>query len=373
LTRKQFPLLETCVYLNSNSTGVIPRGVEGVLQRYWGTLSTWRDDAWSGWLAELHSYGEALASFIGAPSGSVVTEANLTTLLGRIGTCFDFRSDRNRVIITDLEFPTVPFVWRGFARYGADLHVVGSGGPDFDEDALEASIDERTLLVCVSHGSYTTGAVLDLERIIARAHDQGALVIVDAFQTVGTVPLDVTTLNADFVLGGAHKWMCGVSTAFLYVRPQLLPLLRPAATGWFAGDNPLSFRLATDWAPDTQRFAGGTPIPLTAMMSRVGLDLLARVGTRLIREHSLRCTDRILEHADASGIKVLSPRAKEKRGGVVCLRFPGDDRVKDLLGERGMICSWRDGLRVAPHFYNTLDEVDAFMDALEAERRILQV
>lgn len=371
--RKEFPLLETCVYLNSNSTGATPRGVEGVLRRYWETLSTWRDDVWSKWLDELHSYADTLASFIGAPSGSVVTDANLTTLLGRIGTCFDFRGDRNRVITTDLEFPTIPFVWRGFARYGAELHTVGSGGPHFDEDALEAAIDERTLLVCVSHGSYATGAVIDLERIIARAHDQGALVVVDAFQTVGTVPLDVTALDADFVLGGAHKWMCGVSTAFLYVRPNLLPSLRPAATGWFAGDNPLSFRPAADWASDARRFAGGTPIPITAMISRVGLNLLAQVGAHVIREHSLRCTDRIVERADAAHIDMLTPRAHEKRGGVVCLRFPGDDRVKYLLSERRMICSWRDGLRVAPHFYNTLDEVDAFMDALETERKRVQI
>lgn len=371
--RKEFPLLETCVYLNSNSTGVAPRGVEGVLRRYWETLSTWRDEAWSMWLAELYSYADALASFIGAPPGSVVTDANLTTLLGRIGTCFDFLGDRNRVVTTDLEFPTVPFIWHGFARYGAELHTVGSGGPHFDEDALEEKIDERTLLVCVSHGSYATGAVLDLERIIARAHDQGALVIVDAFQTVGTIPLDVTALHADFVLGGAHKWMCGFGTAFLYVCPRLLPSLRPAATGWFAGDNPLSFVPAADWAPDARRFAGGTPIPLTAMMSRVGLDLLAQVGPRLVREHSLRCTERILERADAAYIDVLSPRAKDKRGGVVVLRFPGDDKVKHLLAEQGMICSWRHGLRVAPHFYNTLDEVDAFMDALETERKRVRI
>jgi len=366
--REEFPLLETCVYLNSNSTGVAPRGVEGVLRCYWETLNTWRDEAWSTWLAELYSYADALASFIGAPPGSVITDANLTTLLGRIGTCFDFHGERKRIVTTDLEFPTIPFLWRGFARYGAELHTVGSGGPYFDEDALEEKIDERTLLVCVSHGSYATGAVLDLERIIARAHGQGALVIIDAFQTVGAVPIDVTALHADFVLGGAHKWMCGFGTAFLYVRPQLLPSLRPAATGWFAGENPLSFLPAVDWAPDARRFAGGTPIPLTAMISRVGLDLLAQVGAHAIREHSLRCTEHIIERADAAHIDVLSPRRKDQRGGVVVLRFPGDDKMRHRLGKRGIICSWRHGLRVAPHFYNTLDEVDTFMDALEAER-----
>ncbi len=359
--RAEFPVLETCIYLNSNSTGAVPRGVEGVLQHYWDTLRTWRDDAWGGWLAEMDGYVQALGAFLGAPPGTLVTDTNLTTLLGRLGTCFDFHVDRPKVVTTDREFPTVPFLWRGFARYGAELEVV-------DADDLESAIDERTLLVCVSHGSYTTGAVLDLGRIIAQAHRMGALVIVDAFQTVGTPPLDLKAMGVDFVLGGAGKWMCGAHTAFLYVREELLPTLRPAATGWFAGENPLSFRPAENWAPDAHRMAGGTPVPLTAMISRVGLDLLAGIGTQAIRAHSLRCTDRILERADNAGIAVNTPRAPEHRGGVVSLSFPGDREVKARLAEQGMICSWREGIRVAPHIYNTLDEVDAFMDALEHAR-----
>ncbi|PXX56354.1 selenocysteine lyase/cysteine desulfurase [Nocardia tenerifensis] len=364
--RAEFPVLETCVYLNSNSTGAMPRGVEHVLARYWNTVRDWRDDAWGGWLEELDGYVHALSQFLGAPTGTVVTDANLTTLLGRLATCFDFGGERTKVVTTDREFPTVPFLWHGFARYGAEPVVV-----DFDTDAVESAIDERTLLVCVAHGSYTTGAVLDLDRIVERAHRMGALVIVDTFQTVGVVPLHLRALDVDFVLGGAHKWLCGAHTAFLYARRELLPTLRPAATGWFAGRDPLSFRPAEDWAPDARRLAGGTPIPLTAMMSRVGLDLLAQVGAPAIREHSLRCTDLIIERADDAGIPVRTPRTPHLRGGVVCLRFPGDETVKKRLAGRGMVCSWREGLRLAPHIYTTLDEIDAFMDALIAERKAL--
>ncbi|WP_199521308.1 aminotransferase class V-fold PLP-dependent enzyme [Jiangella anatolica] len=362
--RAEFPVLTDCVYLNSNSTGAIPRGVEPILRTYWHTLSHWRDTAWIGWLDELTAYRDTLADFIGAPRGTVVTDTNVSTLLGRIGSCFDFRGERNRVVTSDLEFPTVPFVWAGFARHGAHLVAAGSGGPEFDLDALEAAIDERTRLVCVSHGSYTTGAILDLDRVIARAHEAGALVVVDAFQTVGSVPLDVGALDADFVLGGAHKWMCGTHTAFLYVRPDLLPTLRPAATGWFAGADPLAFQESSEPAADAQRFAGGTPIPITAMMSRVGLDLLAAAGSAQIRAHSLRCTDTIIQRADAAGIEVRTPREPERRGGMINLRFPGDRQVVPRLARRGLICSWRDGLRVAPHLYNTIDEVETFMDAL---------
>ncbi|WP_225724852.1 MULTISPECIES: aminotransferase class V-fold PLP-dependent enzyme [unclassified Nocardia] len=360
--RAEFPVLETCVYLNSNSTGAIPRGAEAVLRRYWETLRTWRDDAWYGWLGEFDDYVRALAEFLGATPETVVIDTNLTTLLGRLATCFDFAAERAKVVITDQEFPTVPFLWQGFGKYGAQPVTV-----EFDTDAVVSAIDERTLLVCVAHGSYLTGGLLDLERIVARAHEMGALVIVDAFQTVGVVPIDLRTLRADFVLGGAHKWLCGAHTAFMYAREELLPTLRPAATGWFAGADPLSFRPARDWAADARRLAGGTPIPLTAMLSRVGLDLLAEVGVRTIREHSLRCTERVLARADEAGIRVLTPRATQRRGGVVSLSFPGDHEAQQRLSARGMVCSWREGLRVAPHIYNTLDEVDAFMDALVAE------
>ncbi|RJO75625.1 aminotransferase class V-fold PLP-dependent enzyme [Nocardia panacis] len=364
--RAEFPVLRSGIYLNSNSTGAIPRDVEQVLRRYWDTLRDWRDDAWSGWLDELDGYLRALAEFLGAPVDSIVTEANLTTLLGRLATCFDFDGPRREVLITNREFPTVPFLWRGFARYGAQVEIA-----DFDTGAVLAALSARTKLVCVAHGSYTTGGLLDLNRIVAAAHAVGAEVIVDAFQTVGTVPLNMGTLGVDYLLGGSHKWLCGAHTAFLYIRPDLIPTLRPAATGWFAGADPLTFRPTEDWADSARRLAGGTPIPLTAMISRLGLDLLATFGAEAIRDHSLRCTDRVIARADAAGIPIRTPRQHECRGGIVTLAFPGDRVVKQRLADREMVCSWRDGLRIAPHIYNTLDEVDAFMDALIAARQEL--
>ncbi|MGW4499050.1 aminotransferase class V-fold PLP-dependent enzyme [Micromonospora sp. NPDC004336] len=367
--RAEFPLLQTCVYLSNNSTGAVPRGAERVLRDYWETLRTWRDDVWQGWHTGLDRYADSVAALIGAPAGSVVTDANLSALLARVASCFDYRPPRDRVVTTDLEYPTVPFVFRAFGRYGARLDVVGGGGPRLDQDALEASLDERTLLVCVSHASFTSGATVDLARLVARAHEVGALVVVDAFQTVGVVPLDVTALGVDVVLGGAHKWLCGVGTAFLYVRPDLVPELAPAATGWQAGDRALTFLPSTGWAPGARRFAGGTPYPLTSLVSQVGLDLLAGIGTEAIRRHSLALTQRVLDRAAEAGIPVVSPTAPHRRGGVVCLHVPDGEAVKRRLAARDLICSWRGYLRVGPHVYNTLDEVDAFMDALGKELR----
>jgi selenocysteine lyase/cysteine desulfurase len=365
--RAEFPLLETCVYLNNNSTGAVPQGAERVLRDYWETLRTWRDDVWQDWHVGLDRYADSVASLLGAPPGSVVTDGNLSTLLARVASCFDYRMPRNRVVTTHLEYPTVPFIFRAFGRYGAHLDIVGAGGPDFDQDLLEASLDERTLLVSVSHASFTSGATVDLPRLVARAHDVGALVVVDAFQTVGVVPLDVTALGVDVVLGGAHKWLCGAATAFLYVRPDLVPALEPAATGWQAGDRALTFQPSPGWAPAARRFAGGTPYPLTSLVSQVGLDLLTGIGVDAIRAHSLALTQRVLDRAAAAGITVVSPVAADRRGGVVCLDVPDGEAVKYRLADRNMICSWRGYLRVGPHVYNTLDEVDAFMDALDKE------
>ncbi|MFI7622054.1 aminotransferase class V-fold PLP-dependent enzyme [Micromonospora echinofusca] len=365
--RAEFPLLSTCVYLNNNSTGAVPRGAEHVLTGYWETLRGWRDDVWQDWHVGLDRYADSIAALIGAPPGSVVTDANLSTLLARVASCFDYRAPRDRVVTTDLEYPTVPFIFTAFRRYGARLDVVSSGGPSFDEDALEARIDERTLLVCVPHASFSSGATIDLPRLVRRAHDVGALVVVDAFQTVGVVPLDVTALGVDVVLGGAHKWLCGVGTAFLYVRPDLAARLEPAATGWQAGDRALTFQPSTGWAPGARRFAGGTPYPLTSLISQVGLDLLAGVGAAAIRRHSLACTSRVLQRAAAAGIGVVSPVAPHRRGGVVCLDVADGEAVKRRLAARDMVCSWRGYLRIGPHVYNTLDEIDAFMDALEEE------
>lgn len=368
--RAEFPLLEKCTYLNSNSTGAFPRGMEAVFQRYSQTLQNWRDEAWEGWWADWLGYMDAVARFIGGQPGSVVTDTNLTSLLGRLATCFDYQGERRRIVTTDLEFPTVPFLWKGFSRYGAEAVVVPSENGSMSEERLCAAIDERTLLVSLTHASFATGALVDLAPVLKRAHEVGALVIVDAYQSVGAVPIDVEALGADFLLGGAHKWMCGsTESAFLYVKPSLLPSLRPAATGWIAGENPLTFEPSRDWANTARRLASGTPAVLPSQLSQVGLDLLARVGMPTIRAHSLRCTARVMERADAAGLTVVTPRQESRRGGVVALRFPGDAEVAKRMVARGFICSYRGALRVAPHFYNTLEEVDRFMDALVAEAR----
>lgn len=366
LSRDQFPVLERCVYLNSNSTGAFPRSMRTTLDQYAATLEGWRDEVWESWWESLHAYADSVATFLGGPRGSVVTDVSLSSLLGRIGTCFDWRGPRNRVVTTDLEFPTVPFVWRAFARLGAEVVVVPSrDGVRIDEEDLVAAIDERTQLVCVSHASFATGALLDVAPIAERAQAVGALVALDAYQSIGCVPVDVRALDVDFVLGGAHKWLCGaLDLGFLYVRPERLPELEPAASGWMAGEAPLTFEPQKRYAATARRFASGTPAVLPTLLSQDGLDIVSGIGMDVIRAHSLRRTARIMDAADALDLEVATPRDDEARGGIVCLRGFDAARAVTQLRLKTIVVSHRRGMRVAPHFYNTDDEVELFIEAL---------
>lgn len=367
--RSRFPVLETAVYLNANATGAFPAGMQQVLKEYGETLMHWRDAVWERWLVDVQAHADSIASWIGGPAGSVITDANMSTLLGRLASSLDYAGERNRVVITDKEFPTVPFLWKAFERLGAELVVVPCDGDD-PESALEAAIDERTCLVNVSHADFRTGTVLDISRIARKVRQAGALLAVDAYQSVGAVPVDVTEMDVDFLLGGAHKWMCGSNElGWMYVRPSVVESLRPTATGWVAGSNPFTFEHQDRWAPDARRFGAGTPLVLPALLSVPGMKILEEVGASAIREHSLALTERIFSWAEDTGVEVLTPRAPSRRAGIVSLSFPGEREVAVRLIQRNMICTWRGALRIAPHFYNTVDEVDRFLAALDEERR----
>lgn len=368
--RAEFPVLARCTYLSSNATGAFPRAARKVLDDYWRTLENWRDETWESWMAALDDYASMIAGLIGAPPGSVACDTNVATLFGRVLSCFDF-IDRPRVVTSDLEFPSLPFVIEAFTRYGVVPVIVPSADAiEIDVDAIVRAIDERTQLVCVSHATFATGALLDVAPVVRRAREVGALVLLDAYQSIGALPVDVVALDADFVLGGAHKWLCGsYESAFLYVRPSLLPGLEPAASGWMASADPLSFTRQRGFTADARRFASGTPAVLPALFSRPGLDIVTRTGLDWIRGRSLARTDRIIALADAVGIAVATPRQHARRAGIVALRFANDAEVARELIASGFICSHRGGIRIAPHLYNTDDEIELFMSQLVRRAR----
>ena len=217
----------------------------------------------------------------------------------------------------------------------------------------------------MSHATFATGALLDVGPIVRRARQVGALVALDAYQSIGATPVDAVALDVDFVFGGAHKWLCGsYESAFLYIRPSLAEKLEPAATGWFASADPLSVpatdRVGRQRAPVRQRHARR---PAVAVVATRALDR-REIGMETIRALSLKRTDRIIARADQAGVRVATPRSHDRRGGIVALRFPGDDKIARALIASGFVCSYRGGIRIAPHFYNTDEEVDRFMDEL---------
>lgn len=365
--RAEFPLLTSCVYLNSNSMGAFPRGARYEADRYYDTIARWRDEDFDAFMVGIRAYADEIASFIGAAKGTVTLDGSVSLLLGRLLSAFDFR-ERPRVVTSDLEFPSVGHLLGAFRHYGCEPVVVPSiGGVVIDAEGIAAAIDERTLMVIVSHAAFTSGALTDLAPIARRARELGALVVVDAYQSIGVVPFDVAALDVDVVLGGAHKWLCGaIDSAFAYVRPEVVRSLEPAAGGWMAGRDPFSFTTGQGFGDGAARLNAGTPAPLPPLTSREGLRIVRTIGVHRIRRLSIARTTRIIDRADSAGITVATPRDSEARAGVVNLTFPRSAEVVRALGRDGFICSHRRGARIAPHFYNTDEEVERFMDALVA-------
>jgi kynureninase len=350
--RSRFPILQQTTYLINHSLGAMPEGAEQNLLRY---AREWRERgvrAWGeGWWETSQTVGDQIGRLIGALPGSTVMHQNVAVAQAMILSCFEFEPQRNRVVYGEGEFPSVRYLYQAQARRGADVEIVA------DLPAVLDAVDERTLLVPVSHVLYGTGEIQDVEAIVERAHDAGALVVLDAYQSVGSVPLDVTALGVDFAVGGSVKWLCGGPGAgWLYVRPDLAERLEPTFTGWQAHARPFAFEAEQDYAAGAARFLTGTPNVPALYAATAGYDVVEEVGVERIRERSTAQTALLLELLDDVGLEVLSPREAERRGGTVVIRTP------DLVGEldaRGIVCDFRPetGVRLGPHFFNTDDEL----------------
>jgi kynureninase len=222
------------------------------------------------------------------------------------------------------------------------------------------AIDERTLLVPISHVLFKSAEIQDVEAIVRRAHEVGAHVVLDAYQSVGTVPVDVTALGVDFAVGGSVKWLCGgAGAAWLYVRPDLAERLEPTFVGWQAHARPFAFEPELEYAEGAARFLTGTPNVPALYAATAGYDLVEEVGIETIRAHSLRQTDLLAGLLDQAGFEVMSPRAADRRGGTLVVRTPEFGAVHTELEQRGIICDTRPdaGLRLGPHFFTADEEL----------------
>jgi kynureninase len=369
--RGDFPILAETTYLINHSLGAMPAAAEERVLEYVRSWNTRGVRAWEeGWWELPLTVGDQLAGLIGAPAGSVSMHQNVTIAEAVVVSCFGFRGERRRIVYEQGNFPSVRYLYQAQARNGAEIVVA----PD-DEGVVEA-IDERTLLVPVTHVLYRTGRIQDVEAIVARAHDAGALVVLDAYQSVGTVPLDVTALGVDFAVGGSVKWLCGgPGAAWLYVRPDLAPTLEPALTGWQAHARPFAFEPEQDYAEGAARFLTGTPNVPALYAATAGYAVVEEVGVERIRARSLEQTELLVGLLDEAGFEVGSPRDPARRGGTVVVKTPKFERVGQELVSRGILCDWRPetGLRLGPHFFNTDEElrfaVEQIVELLVAEQR----
>jgi kynureninase len=353
--RERFPILEHTTYLINHSLGAMPVGAEENLLRYareWGERGV---RAWAeGWWETSVTVGDQIARIIGASPGTTVMHQNVAVAQAIVLSCFEFEPPRNRIVYGEGEFPSVRYLYQAQRRRGAEVEIVA------DADAVLEAIDERTLLVPVSHVLFKTGELQDIEAIVRRAHDVGALVVLDAYQSAGSVPLDVTPLGVDFAVGGSVKWLCGGPGAgWLYVRPDLAERLEPTFTGWQAHARPFAFEPEHDYAEGSARFLTGTPNVPALYAATAGYEIVQEVGVERVRERSQVQTALLVELLEGAGFDIVSPRDPTRRGGTVVVRTPAAEAVHRELEAREIICDFRPavGIRLGPHFFNTDEEL----------------
>ena len=372
--REQFPALASSVYMISHSLGAMPRAAQVALNEYAQLWVEKSITAWEDWIKESKLAAARIEKILGAAAGTVQMATNVSQVQATLASCLDYSGPRNRVVYTSLNFPTVSYVWKAEERRGAEVVVVPSDdGIGVPTERLLAAIDERTLVVPISHVLFRSSFIQDAAAIVKRAHEVGAMVILDTYQSAGTIPLDVTALGVDFVCGGSVKWLCGgPGAAYLYVRPDLIPRFTPRTTGWFAHRAPFAFTMPDqEYAEDVSRYGGGTLAIAPLYQARAGAELIGSIGVTAIRQKSLRQTAHMLKRAADAGYRINSPQSESQRGGTVVMDFAGADKVCAELNRRKFFCDHRPGggLRASPHFYTTDAEVDRFMDEVETLQR----
>jgi kynureninase len=375
--REEFPTLASGIHLLSHSLGPIPRAARDSMIAY---CDAWEhhtsEDAWAtNWWELSQLVGDRIARVLGGSPGSVQIQPNTSIALSSVASCFDFASARrNKVVTSALDFPSMEYIWEGQRLLGAQVEVVPSDdGIVVPLERILAEIDETTCLVALSHVSFRSSYRVDAKAIVERAHSVGAYVLLDVYQSAGTVELDANGWGVDFLIGGTIKWLCGgPACGYLYVRPDLQRDLKPRLTGWVAHDAPFEFAHSPmRYAKSVCRFAQGTPSIPALYSAMPGLQIIEEVGIQNIARESRRRTEWMMEFALERGWKVNSPRNVNERGGSVMIGVADGPAMVDRLAERKVFVDSRPGagLRISPHFFNEDEEVnEAMMQFAELTR-----
>lgn len=369
--RERFAGLDSNTWLVSHSMGAPPRAAREALMRYHDEWAKDGPEAWPGWLDEARRISDGIGAIIGGPPGSVSLAPNVSVLQSALASSLMFDGERNEVVYEALQFPSLAYVWTAWERAGARaIRVPTDDGKTIPTDRICSAIGERTAVVVLSHAYYQSGVVIDVPAIVARARAAGALVVLDTYQTTGTLPYDVVELDLDVVVGGSHKWLCGgPGCAWIYVSPQLAERFRPLVTGWFAHRDPFAFEPPPiEYTRGTFHWATGTPTIPGYLVAKAGHEIIRDLGVAAIRAHNVRLTTRLTEAALERGWRVNTPHDAARRTGWVGIDVPDAGRVQHELFGRRVIVDHRPGcgLRIGPHFYTTDEEIERLLSALDA-------
>lgn len=375
--RSEFPILEKTVYLISHSLGAMPRATYDRLHEYADVWATRGVRAWAeGWWDKPVSVGNDVAQIIGADPNTVVMHQNVSICQSLILSCLlpqPSNSKRNKIVCEELNFPSVMYVYEAHARaHNLRIETVKSDdGITISTERMLAAIDEETLLVPISHVLFKSAFLQDAQAITQRAHDVGALVVLDTYQSAGTVPFSVKELNVDFATGGSVKWLCGGPGAgYLYVRPDLIDQLEPKTTGWMAHEHPFAFETEMHYAPNVTRFLHGSPAIPALYAAESGYQIINSIGVDAIRKKSVRQSQYLIELAENAGFRVTSPKDPNQRGGTITVWDDNAAALTKELVRREFIVDYRPGagVRISPHFYTKDEELELIVAEMKKIR-----
>ncbi|THD59913.1 aminotransferase class V-fold PLP-dependent enzyme [Phenylobacterium sp.] len=372
--RALFPTLGTKAYLASGSYGLLGAPVEAAIRQYMDDRLEKGAD-WGGWTAKADAVRDGMAALLNAGSDEIAVTASASAGINALASAVDFSGPRNKVVVSNFEFPTGAQIWHAQERRGAVVEHVPEG-PDggVPLEHFERAIDERTRLVQVTHVCYRNGQRLDVAGVVEIARRHGALVLLDCFQSVGAVDIDVKALGVDFAVGGMLKYLLGAAgIGFLYVDRARIAELVPTVGGWFAqADTNAMDIFANDPAPSAARFQAGTPPVMNAYAAEAGIGLIRERGVAAIEARIREITGEAMDRLAEAGCRLATPRDDARRGPQVAIRATDAAALTDRLAERGVIASWRDGnVRTMFHAYNDASDVGALIEALAANRELL--
>jgi selenocysteine lyase/cysteine desulfurase len=366
--RHRFPVLEHLAYVNSCSQGALSDSVSNAYARY---LDDWNEHGspWEYWVERAETARTIFARLVDAAPDEIAVTTSLSAGVSALASGLDFTSGRDKIVMTDFEFPTIGQIWHAQELRGARVEIVQP-----EPERLAEAVDDETALVSITHVSYRNGTMLDVEAIVRLAREHGALVLLDAYQSVGSLPVDVRALDVDFLAAGVLKYLLGsAGLAFFYCRRDLVEQIRPTATGWFADED--IFRMDhRDYspAPTARRFEAGTPPVPSIYAGIAGMELMEEIGIAATRAHVQELNAYLLDGLDELGAKLATPRDPARRGALLCVRSTDSRRLVAALADERVVTSERDGsLRISMHCYNSCEDADAVLEALARHRSLL--